>query len=87
MFFTILIITITFGAETELHFRAVQFCSAADGTFVSGNGSVSLDIPLEFLSSMDLFGIHMHMISRGKPEYQEIQIQTHLKKVETLKVK
>ena len=73
MLLAILIISIAFRAETELHLRAVNLGPAADRTFVLGNARISAHIPLKLLPPVDLFRIQMHHIARSEKEHHEIE--------------
>ena len=64
MFFTIFVISITFGAEPELHVGAVHFRSATDSAFMLRNTAASLsDFPLKLLSSLNLLRLQVHSVS------------------------
>lgn len=55
MFLTILIISITFRTETELQVRIILFCPSADGTFMLGHPSGTINLLVIDSLSVDLF--------------------------------
>ena len=73
MILAILVIPVTFGAETEFQIRIILIRLAADGTFVFGDLGISLNVLLKLRPPFDLLGIQMHMAPAAQEENQEIQ--------------
>ena len=63
MFLTILIVPLTFRAESELQFRTIYLRPAADRTLMLGDTGVTLYISLEFLPPVDLLRIQVYHIA------------------------
>ena len=77
MILTILVISIAFGAVTELQIVSVQFGTTAHSTFVHGLSAVSrlcgVHLPFEILLSPDLLRGDSAVIASHQEEDDEIQ--------------
>lgn len=73
VFLTVFIVSITLGAEPELHIRAVHLCTPTDCTLVLCNTTASLHFPFKLLSSVDLLRIQVHHVPGGQEKDNKIQ--------------
>lgn len=73
MILTILIITITFGTETELKGRVILLCSSADSAFMLRDRAVALHLALKLRSAFHLLRIHMIQALGRQIEHNKIQ--------------
>lgn len=73
MLLAVLIISVAFGAETELQRRIILVRPSADRAFMLCNLGIALDFMPKFRPSSDLLRRHMDMASGGKEKDNEIQ--------------
>ena len=73
MLLAVLIISVAFGAETELQHRIILVRPSADRTLMFCDLRIALDFMPELRPSLHLLRRHMDMASGGKEKDDEIQ--------------